>query len=145
MTLCCALISFSHIGAQLQNVLNTEWGGMNEALFNLYGLTNDTDFLTAGYYFDHFSFSAPLAMNMDDLTNIHANTHIPEIIGYERGYELTGNTTQKNIGANFFNILNTTRTFATGGSNDHEYWGVAHQLGDQMNADTEESCTVRYD
>jgi hypothetical protein len=30
----------------------------------------------------------------------------------------------------------------SGGSNDHEFWGTAHQLGDQMDADTEESCTT---
>ena len=28
------------------------------------------------------------------------------------------------------------------GSNDHEFWGAAHSLGDQMDADTEESCTT---
>lgn len=33
-------------------------------------------------------------------------------------------------------------SFATGGSNDGEHWGAAHALGDEMNADTEESCTT---
>ena len=35
----------------------------------------------------------------------HANTHLPEIVGTARGYEVTGNTTQLAIVANFFNIL----------------------------------------
>ena len=47
--------------AQWQRVLNTEWGGMNEVLFNLYALTKDDDHLTTGRYFNHWSWSAPLA------------------------------------------------------------------------------------
>ena len=35
----------------------------------------------------------------------HANTHLPEIVGTARGYEVTGNTTQLAIVTNFFNIL----------------------------------------
>eukprot|EP01084_Bolivina_argentea_P301920 521017_1 len=124
-----------------QGVLNTEWGGMNEALYNLYGITGNNKYLVTGNYFDHYSFSRPLANNIDDLTGLHANTHIPEISGSARGYEVNGNETQRDITINFFNILNTTRTFSTGGSNDGEHWGAPYRLGDQMNADTEESCT----
>ena len=43
---------------------------------------------------------------------------------------------------NFFNILSTTRNWATGGSNSGEMWGAPHRLGDGLNADTEESCTT---
>ena len=42
------------------------------------------------------------------------------MIGDARGYELTGNVTQKAIATNFFNILTTTRDWATGGSNSGE-------------------------
>ena len=114
---------------------------MNEVLYNLYALTKDINHFKTGAYFNHWSWSAPLAANQDDLTNMHANTHIPEITGEAVGYELTGNETQFNITINFFNILNSTRTFATGGSNDYEHWGPPFQLGDQLNTQTEESCT----
>eukprot|EP01084_Bolivina_argentea_P301921 521022_1 len=124
-----------------QNVLNTEWGGMNEALYNLYNITGNINYLQTANYFDHYSFTRPLSLNIDNLSGLHANTHIPEISGSARGYEVNGNKTQQIITMNFFNILNKTRTFATGGSNDHEYWGNAYYLGDQMNDDTEESCT----
>ena len=94
----------------------------------------------------------------------HANTHIPEIIGSARGYELTGNRTQQAITTNFFNILtageNKTfkpaapggHSFATGGSNAAEHWFSPSVLGDSLmpvrwgvyrniGARTEESCT----
>jgi hypothetical protein len=124
-----------------QAVLGVEWGGMNDALYQLYSITSNANHLTTAHYFNHYVWTAPLAINVDPLTNEHANTHIPEIIGEARGYELTGNSTQYNITANFFNIVTSTRSFATGGSNDHEYWGAPHMLGDQMDSSTEESCT----
>jgi DUF1680 family protein len=71
----------------------------------------------------------------------HANTHIPEIIGSARGYELTGNETQKDIAVNFFHIVTANHSWATGGSNDGEHWTTPNRMGDQLNADTEESCT----
>lgn len=122
---------------------------MNEALYNLYGITGDPDHLKTGQYFNHYQWTAPLAVGQDDLDashgNVggnHANTHIPEIIGSARGYEMTGNVTQKAIASNFFNIVTTAHSFATGGSNDHEHWGAPHLMGDQLDGDTEESCTT---
>ena len=74
-------------------------------------------------------------------TGNHANTHIPEIIGNARGFELTGNATDHAIVSNFFDIVTANHTFATGGSNDYEHWGPPRRLGDQLNDQTEESCT----
>lgn len=74
----------------------------------------------------------------------HANTHIPEVVGAARGYELTKNQTQLAIASNFFNILtageNETWTptapgghsFATGGSSAAEHWFSADKLADSL-------------
>jgi hypothetical protein len=68
-----------------------------------------------------------------------------EIIGSARGYELTGNLTQKSIASNFFAIVTQNHSFATGGSNDHEHWGAPNMMGDQLDGETEESCTTYSD
>jgi hypothetical protein len=67
-----------------QSVLNIEWGGMNEALFNLYSITHDPVHFTTGLRFNHWQFTSPLAIGQDDLDGSHgnwlgnhANTHIP--------------------------------------------------------------------
>jgi DUF1680 family protein len=98
--------------ARWQGVLNTEWGGMNEALYNLYAITHDPAHLETGLRFNHYQWTVPLAVGVDVLDGSngnsggnHANTHLPEIIGSARGYELTGNSTQHSIVTNFFNIL----------------------------------------
>lgn len=131
-----------------QCVLNTEWGGMNEVMYNLYAVTGTRAYLETGQRFNHWQWTAPLAIGTDDLDashgnrgGNHANTHIPEIIGSARGYELTGNGTQKDIAVNFFQIVTSNHSWATGGSNDGEHWTTPDRMGDQLNADTEESCT----
>ena len=113
---------------------------MNEALYNLYGITNDTTYLKTGNYFNHYIFTTQLVNNKNDLYSIHANTHIPEISGAARGYELNANNSFMDLTVNFFHIVNNTQSFATRGSNDHEYWGFPNQLGSELDRDTEESC-----
>lgn len=66
-----------HGGGQVawQQVLNTEWGGMNEVLYNLYGVTGNSSHLEAGRYFNHWQWTAPLAVGLDDLDGSHGNTY----------------------------------------------------------------------
>ena len=156
---------------QRQGVLNTEWGGMNEAFYNLYAITNNHIHLAAGLRFNHHQWTVPLAVGIDNLDGSngnyagnHANTHLPQIVGSARGYELTGNVTQHAIVSNFFHILTAGaneswnpvapggHSFATGGSNAAEHWFQAAKLADSLQpnrwgnyrnigARTEESCT----
>ena len=127
--------------AQWQMVLNTEWGGMNDGLNNLYRLTGDARYLATASAFNHWSWTSPLAVHSDQLQNFHANTHIPEILGDLNGFALTQNATQAAIVDNFLDILLTNHSWATGGSNDHEWWAPPRTMYKQLNADTEETCT----
>ncbi len=124
-----------------QNVLNTEWGGMNDALNNLYRLTGDVKYLNTASAFNHWAWTAPLVVHDDELQSFHANTHIPEILGDLNGWALTQNATQEAIVRNFVDILFTNHSWATGGSNDHEWWGPPRKMLGQLNPDTEETCT----
>ncbi len=79
--------------ADFQKMLNVEYGGMQEVLFNLYGVTGKQEYAMLARRFSHGAFFDPLAEDHDDLPGIHANTHIPQVIGAMRGYELTGTRT----------------------------------------------------
>lgn len=124
-----------------QVALSTEWGGMNDGLYNLYRATGDTRWLTTAYYFNHYAWTSPLVAAVDELSNFHANTHIPEVIGDANGFALTGNATQAAIVQNFLDILYANHSYSTGGSNDYEWWHPPRTLGDSMNSQTEETCT----
>jgi DUF1680 family protein len=127
--------------AAWQLALSTEWGGMNDALRNLFRATGDAKHAATAALFVHWQWTDPLVDRVDVLQMFHANTHIPEVIGDLNGFLLSGNTTQAAIVDNFLDILGENHSWATGGSNDHEYWGPSRLLGDSMNADTEETCT----
>jgi len=122
--------------------MNTEFGGMNEVLYNIYQVTKNPKYLKYAHLFDKPCFMGPLALQTDDLTNIHANTHIPEVIGAARRFEVVGDILYQTVASYFFELLNSTRTYSTGGSNDNEFWGPPNRLGDTLNSANEESCTM---
>src|SRR5437016_3576438 len=75
---------------QQQAALETEFGGMNEVLTNLYALTGNEEYLRIAQKFDHKRIFDPLARGEDPLNGVHANTQIPKAIGAAREYEMTG-------------------------------------------------------
>ena len=82
-------------------MLRTEYGGMNEVLANLAGLTGRERYLNTARLFEQPSFLDTLAMHRDDLKGLHANTHVPKVIGAARMYELTGNPRYRDIATYF--------------------------------------------
>jgi len=127
-----------------QKVLLTEWGGMNDVLYALYQQSGDSTHLATARRFNGWVFSAPLAEGRDDLAELpfpHANFHLPEIIGFARAYELSGNTTDATIARTFFDVLSANHSFCTGGSNTGECWQKPRDLGAFLTTQTQESCT----
>ena len=75
---------------QRQRMLRTEYGGMNEVLANLYGVTHKERYLWTARLFEQPMFLDPLAGRRDELKGLHVNTHVPKVIGAARMYELDG-------------------------------------------------------
>ena len=96
---------------QRQRMLRTEYGGMNEVLANLYGLTGKQQYLDTAHMFEQPSFLDPLAGHRDELKGLHANTHVPKIIGAARMYELTGERRYREIALYFLDEVLTQRSY----------------------------------
>ncbi len=77
-----------HIDHPQINMLKTEYGGMNEALYNLYALTDNKEHLAAAEAFDERELFTKLAANQDVLNGLHANTTIPKLVGAARRFQL---------------------------------------------------------
>jgi len=75
---------------ELARVQKVEFGGMTEVLYNLYAINGQEKYATLARRFGKKAFFDPLAAREDHLAGLHANTHIPQVIGAARGYELTG-------------------------------------------------------
>ncbi|CAL5344594.1 unnamed protein product [Camellia sinensis] len=82
----------------------------------LYAVTGDWRHLLLAHLFDKPCFLGLLAVKADDISGFHANTHIPVVIGSQMRYEVTGDSLYKEIGTFFMDIVNSSHSYATGGT-----------------------------
>jgi len=129
---------------QRQRMLRTEYGGMNEVLANLYGLTGKQEYLDTAHLFEQPVFMDPLAGHRDELKGLHANTHVPKGIGAARMYELTGETRYREIAQYFLDEVLTERNYAIGNTSVNESWrgDPGNLKGSLQYSDAE--CCVAY-
>ncbi|KAI3840500.1 hypothetical protein MKX03_000787 [Papaver bracteatum] len=102
--------------------LNEETGGMNDVLYNLYSITGDLKHLILAHLFDKPCFLGLLALEMR--------------------YEVTGDPLYKAIGTYFMDVVNSSHTYATGGTSVGEFWSDPKRLASRLERDTVESCTT---
>ncbi len=129
--------------AHMQDILDTEYGGMNDILYLLAAVTGDSRYAGIGDRFTKKRFFNPLALRRDELRGLHVNTHIPQAIGAARRYELSGDNRFRDVADYFWNAVTSARTYVTGGTSNGEAWRedpgrLAAEL--KLGADTAECC-----
>ena len=110
---------------QRQRMLRTEYGGMNEVLVNLADLTKKQQYIDTAHVFEQPGFLDPLASRRDELQGLHANTHVPKIIGAARMYEVTGDRRYRQIAEYFLEEVLSARNYAIGNTSLDEHWRTA--------------------
>lgn len=108
--------------AQIQSILRTEHGGINESFANLYTITGDKKYLDTAIKLTHKNFLEPLLQKEDKLTGMHANTQIPKVIGYEKVASLTDNEELSEAVKYFWHNVSQTRSVAFGGNSVAEHF-----------------------
>ena len=136
--------TFQHLTEeQMQKVLACEFGGMNEALANLYACTKNEKFLALAQRFDnHKAIMDSLAVGVDDLEGKHANTQVPKIIGAARLYELTGSKRDSAIASFFWHTVVQNHSYVNGGNSDGEHFGTPGQLNERLSTSNTETCNT---
>jgi DUF1680 family protein len=127
---------------QIQKMLATEFGGMNEVLADLYADTGDARWLRLSDKFEHRSFIEPLAAGNDILAGKHGNTQVPKMLGSLTRYVLTGDETDGKAATFFWDQVALHHSFATGGHGKNEYFGAPDKLNTLVDGRTAESCNV---
>jgi DUF1680 family protein len=127
---------------QLQKMLNTEFGGMNEVLADLYADTGDARWLTLSNKFQHHAIVDPLANAQDILAGKHGNTQVPKLLGSLERYIYTGNAADYRAASYFWDQVALHHSFATGGHGRNEYFGPPDKLNDMIDGRTAETCNV---
>ena len=107
---------------QIQQVLRTEHGGINETFADLYILTKDKKYLETAQRISHRALLIPLLEKQDKLTGLHANTQIPKVIGFEKIATLTGKDDWSEAAQYFWQNVSQTRSVAFGGNSVREHF-----------------------
>jgi len=127
--------------AHMARVLEREFGGMNEVLYNLYAVTGNEGWFRLAHRFDHERIFGPLAEQRDELKGLHVNTNIPKIIGAARRYELSGETRYRGIAEYFWREVTGRRSYCTGGTSNEEGWrSDPGKLAGELSGYTQECC-----
>jgi DUF1680 family protein len=108
--------------AHMQQILEVEFGGISETLYNMAGSTGNDRWASVGDRFQKRSFINPLALRRDELRGLHANTHIPQAIAAARRYEISGDTRFRDVADYFFHEVSGARSYVTGGTSNAEGW-----------------------
>jgi uncharacterized protein len=126
--------------AQMQMVLQTEFGGMPEALANLYTITGHERYLAAAQRFYHAQVLDPLADGIDRLAGLQANVTTPKIIACVRMWEETGNARYRDIAQNFWDLVTAHHVYVIGGAGNYEHFQQADVVAGQLSNFTCENC-----
>lgn len=125
---------------QIQRMLATEFGGMNEVLADLYADTGDARWLKLSDKFEHRAIIDPLANAQDILAGKHGNTQVPKMLGSLERYLYTGDEVDEKAAKFFWDEVAEHHSFATGGHGKNEYFGPPDKLNDMVDGRTAESC-----
>ncbi|MFC6017922.1 beta-L-arabinofuranosidase domain-containing protein [Plantactinospora solaniradicis] len=128
--------------SQMQAMLGTEFGGMNEVLADIYQQTGDGRWLTVAQRFDHAAVFNPLAANQDQLNGLHANTQVPKWVGAAREYKATGTTRYRDIASNAWNLTVNAHTYVIGGNSQAEHFRPPNAIAGYLSNDTCEHCNT---
>ncbi len=128
---------------QMEQMLGNEHGGMNEVLADAYAITHEKKYLDCAKRFSHRRLLTPMSQRIDCLDNMHANTQVPKVVGFERIAELSGDEAYHNASKFFWDIVTGERTLAFGGDSRREHFPSREACTDFINdIDGPESCNT---
>lgn len=110
--------------AQMEQMLDNEFGGMDEVYADAYQMTKDKKYLDAAKRFSHHWLLDSMAAGIDNLDNKHANTQVPKAIGYQRIAELSNDKTYDTAACFFWHTVADTRSLALGGNSRREHFAA---------------------
>jgi len=117
---------------QIQNILKTEHGGINESFADLYIITKDKKYLETAEKVSHLAILNPLEKKEDKLTGLHANTQIPKVIGFEKIGVLSGNKQWTDAAQFFWENVTQKRSVAFGGNSFAEHFNPTEDFSGML-------------
>ncbi|GAA0376323.1 glycoside hydrolase family 127 protein [Paenibacillus motobuensis] len=129
--------------AEIQaTVLQVEYGGMNDCLYDLYKLTGNRRHLDAAHCFDEIRLFEAIREGREVLQGKHANTIIPKFIGALNRYLTLGESEAAYLEAavKFWDSVVYHHSYITGGNSESEHFGKPDVLNGKRSDITCETC-----
>ena len=125
-------------------VLGSEYGGMNDALYELYKHTKNANHLTVAHVFDDTSLFTSTAQGNDSLNGRHANMTIPKFIGALNRYRTVGTSESSYLTAadQFMDLVLKNHTYVTGGNSQDEHFHEPGKLDARRDNVNNETCNA---
>ncbi|HEY5471447.1 MAG TPA: glycoside hydrolase family 127 protein [Bacteroidales bacterium] len=117
---------------QIQLMLKSEQGGLNEVFADVYNITGNQKYLVLARRFSDKVILNPLLEQKDVLTGLHANTQIPKVIGYKRIADLSNDKNWDEAAGFFWNTVVTKRTVSIGGNSVKEHFNPADDFSSMV-------------
>lgn len=129
--------------AQMQEILRSEHGGMNEIFADVAAITGNEKYLSLAKRMSHKIILDPLLAGKDQLTGLHANTQIPKVIGFKRVGEIAHDDKWNNAAAFFWETVVKNRSVSIGGNSVREHFHPADNFSSMMESNQgPETCNT---
>ena len=126
---------------QMETMLDSEHGGINEMYADAYQITGTEEYLAAAKRFSHKMLLDAMSSDIDNLDNKHANTQIPKAVGFQRIAELSHDKKFAGAGSFFWHTVTENRSLAFGGNSRREFFPAPSSCIDFVNdIEGPESC-----
>lgn len=128
---------------QLQRMLDSEHGGLNETFADAAAISGDERFMQLAKRFSHKKVLDPLLRGEDRLTGMHANTQIPKVIGYKRIADIEGNDQWDKAAQFFWKTIVDNRSITIGGNSVREHFHPADDFSSMLTSEQgPETCNT---
>ena len=128
---------------QLQDMLRSEHGGLNEVFADAAAISGDERFMELAKRFSHKRVLEPLLKGEDRLTGMHANTQIPKVIGYKRIADLEGYEDWDRAAQYFWETVVDNRSITIGGNSVFEHFHPAENFESMLTSEQgPETCNT---
>lgn len=128
---------------QIQEMLRSEHGGLNEVFADVAAITGDSKYLKLARQFSHQAILNPLMKGEDKLTGMHANTQIPKVIGYKRVADVDGDKAWDEASRFFWETVVHNRSVSIGGNSVREHFHPTDDFSSMISSEEgPETCNT---
>lgn len=128
---------------QMEQMLSNEFGGMDEIYADAYQITGDGRYLETARRFSHHWLLDSMEAHVDNLSNVHANTQIPKVVGYARIAETGRDGAYLDAAEFFWETVARKRSLALGGNSRREYFSAMDDFRSHVeDREGPESCNT---